>query len=272
MSIYTFITPKTCRRMALTSATALALLAYPLYSGALTGLGLHDPAIAHAQNQGGQGQGGQGKGGQGYHGGNAGSGGSASGSHGSSSTSEGETDSDKKGPKFQGGENARKPADGERGGKPVWAQEGIPEVELGRLSVARAPNQVIDKALVEALANFDPAKSAALYSMTAEQFAAYLVANYDTVTRIDSPLENLGLYKDVLADGKTQLTGVTPASKIDLAAIFLGSASDKTIPVTTDTVIAVTKILNLTLTDAEVAALATKAEAVRAAILEGHGE
>ncbi|MCW5859887.1 MAG: hypothetical protein KIS63_16435 [Caldilineales bacterium] len=179
-------------------------------------------------------------------------------------------DSDAKGPKYMGGE--RRPEPGSRGGKPVWAQEGIPEVELGRLNVARAPAHVIEKAFYEALANFDPTKSAALYSMTAEQFAAYVQANYATVVRIDSPLENLGLFQDIRADGQTQLPGVTPASSLDLAAIFLGSASDKTIPITTDTVKAINTILKLpALSDAEVAAIATKAEAVRLAILAGHG-
>ena len=56
------------------------------------------------------------------------------------------TDSDKKGPRFGGGTNTSKPAPGTTGGRPVWAKEGIPAVELGRLSVARAPAHVIDKA------------------------------------------------------------------------------------------------------------------------------
>ena len=71
----------------------------------------------------------------------------------------------------------------------------------------------------------------------------------------------------------TQLAGVTPASALDLAAILLGSASDKTITVSNDTVFAVNTILQLpTLSDADLAILAAKAEAVRATILKGHGE
>lgn len=258
-------------------ASALALMVAPGVIGQLTGSHFNTgSALAQqgqGQGQGHQGGGGQGAGGSGGTGGHGGSmSGSGSGSSGGASSESGQrgpsADSDAKGPKYQGGQG-----DVSHGGKPVWAQEGIPEVELGRLSVARSPARVIDKALAEALANFDPSLSASLYSMTAEQFAAYVQANYATVTRIDSPLENLGLYKDILADGATQLNGVTPASSIDLAAIFLGSASDKTIPVTTDTVIAVTTILKLpTLTDAQVASLAAKAEAVRLAILAGHGE
>lgn len=258
----------TLKNTLIAGASALALIAGPGLIEKATGIHF-DSGVAQAQQgQGHQGGGGGGQGGQG----GGGKGGSGSGS-GGSSTDSGQhgpsADSDAKGPKYQGGTSQT----GSHGGKPVWAQEGIPEVELGRLSVARSPDKVIDKALAEAVANFDPALSATLYSMTAEQFAAYLQANYATVTRIDSPLENLGLYKDILADGQTQLAGVTPASSLDLAAIFLGSASDKTIPVTTDTVVAVTTIMQLpALTDAQVASLAAKAEAVRLAILAGHGE
>jgi len=42
-----------------------------------------------------------------------------------------------------------------RGGRPVWAQEGIPEVELGRLNMARAPAHVLMRALDEAVLRFD---------------------------------------------------------------------------------------------------------------------
>ena len=68
-------------------------------------------------------------------------------------------------------------------------------------------------------------------------------------------------------------TGVTPASTTDLAAIFLGSASDKTIAVTAETVTAINTILQLpALTPEQTADLAAKAEAVREAISIGHGE
>jgi hypothetical protein len=177
-------------------------------------------------------------------------------------------DSDAKGPRYGGGEG-----DATHGGKPIWAQEGIPEVELGRLSVARSPEKVLLKALAEALANFTP-EMVSLYDMTAENAANLLKTQYDTTVRIDSPLENLALYQELLADGSTQLPGVTPASRNDLAAILLGSASDKTIAITEDTVKAVSIILGVenNLTASDITEIATKAEDVRAAISEGHGE
>lgn len=174
------------------------------------------------------------------------------------------SDSDGKGPRAgQGGQ-------GDKGGKPVWAQEGIPAVELGRLSVVRAPEHVIQRSLEEAVLTWDDAM-AALYELSAEDAAALLASDYDNVARYDSPLQNLGLYQDLLTDGYISLP-VAPASTIDLAAILLGSASDKTLEITTDTVLAVNKILDLPeLTDAAIEEIATKAEAVRLAILSGHG-
>lgn len=63
-----------------------------------------------------------------------------------------------------------------------------------------------------------------------------------------------------------------PASQLDLAAIFLGSASDKSIPISEDKVTAVNRILGLVEMDAEDrTVLAGKAETVREAILVGHG-
>ena len=161
------------------------------------------------------------------------------------------------------------------GRRPVWAREGIPEVELGRLNVSRAPGHVLGRAEGEALATYQQGMRA-LYSLDAEQAATLLAGSFGDVVRYDSPLQNLALYKDVMTFGDTQLRDVdpnlVPASQLDLAAIFLGSASDKTVPISADTVTAVNRILGLVEMDPdEKALLAGKAEAVRQAILVGHG-
>ncbi len=190
--------------------------------------------------QGGQGQGGQGQGGQ-------------------NGTGEGD------GTGQQGGGSA---ADG--GGKPVWAQEGIPEVELGRLSVARSPDKVLDQALAEAIATLTP-EMVDYYNMTLEEVVQELDLNFDEVAFIDSPLQNLALLNDLLADGTALAdAGVTWDDSL-LAAMLLGAASDKTIEISTETVIAVTTILGTPITGDEAAALADEAEAIRIAILAGHG-
>ena len=162
-----------------------------------------------------------------------------------------------------------------RGRRPVWAREGIPEVELGRLNVSRAPGHVLGRAEGEALASYQPGMRA-LYGLDAEQAAALLASSFSEVARYDSPLQNLALYKDVMTFGDTQLRSLdpdlVPASQLDLAAIFLGSASDKTVPISEDTVTAVNRILGLVEMDPdERALLAGKAETVRQAILAGHG-
>ena len=159
---------------------------------------------------------------------------------------------------------------GDAGGKPVWAQEGIPEVELGRLNVARSPRQVIDRAFNEALASFTP-EVAAFYALDLEAMEKELAENWDKVNIIDSPLQNLALLQDAL-DGESILSavGITTDNETLLAA-FLGTASDKAIPISTDTVTAITTILGYPLSEAEAASLAEKAERIRQSIVEGHG-
>ncbi len=256
------------RSAILAGVSALALMVGPQI---VSHVGGSHVGVAYAQ----EGTGGQGHRGQGSQGGGAGHRGGMGSGAGTSDHGSGQggpsADSDAKGPKYMGGGTG---STGAHGGKPVWAQEGVSsEVELGRLSVVRSPDQVIARALAEAVANFDAAKLAELYSKDAQSFADYVKANYATLTLVDSPLQNLGLYEDILTDGRTQLPSVTPKTTIDLAAIFLGSASDKTIPVTRDTVIAVDTILGVPqMTDAQIDLLAAKAEIVRQAILEGHGE
>lgn len=159
-----------------------------------------------------------------------------------------------------------------RGRRPVWAQEGIPEVELGRLNVGRAPGFVLARAENEALKEFTDSM-ASLYQLSAEEAATLFKDNYNDLVRIHSPVQNLALYKDIMTFNQTQLPGVTPASTFDLAAIFLGSASDKNIPISENSVIAINRILGLVeMNQEDIATLANKAESVRASILIGHGD
>ena len=202
---------------------------------------------------------GQGAGGQGSQSGQGNQGGQDSGQGGPDASSDG------KGPQ------AGAPADTNTGGgKPAWAQEGIPEVELGRLSVARSPDQVLDRAYAEALATISP-EIVAFYSLPIDQMISELSLNWDNVSIYDSPLQSLALMKDAL-DGESSLIaeGVTNSNDTLLAA-FLGIASDKNVPVTQDTVIAVTTILGTPIIGEAATALAADAEAIRIAVLAGHG-
>lgn len=210
-------------------------------------------------------QGGQGHGGQGAQSGQGNQGGSGAGQGGPDVTSDG------KGPQAGG------PSDtNSGGGKPVWAQEGIPEVELGRLSVARSPDQVLNRALEEALSTWDAATMEAFYSLPldstdpdATTVLTELSLNWDNLTIYDSPLQDLALLKDILEDGDSQLD-VNNNTDV-LMAVFLGVASDKVVPITTETVIAVTTILGYPILGDDAEDLAEDAEAVRIAVLAGHG-
>lgn len=237
----------------LLATSALAFLA--------VGTGIHSPAAAEEDGEGGQGQqgkaeSGQGKGGagsqqgQGNQGGGAGQGGP-------------DAESDGKGPQAGAPSSSG-------GGKPVWAQEGIPAVELGRLSVARSPEKVLDRALAEALSNIN-ADIVSFYNLDLEAAITTLSIEFDTVTMYDSPLQSLALLRDAL-DGTSVLAESGVTNDIDtLMALFIGVASDKTIPISTDTVIALTTILGAPLAADDAEALAIDAEAVRIAVLAGHG-
>lgn len=197
----------------------------------------------HTDHEGGQG--GQGRGGQGA--GRDGEGGNGSDGGGS------------------GGQQAS-----QNSGRPVWAQEGIPDVELGRLNVARSPNQVLDRAYHEALGSMTP-DVLAFYGNSLEGMIEQLSLHWDEVNFVDSPLQNLALLREAL-EGQSVLTdqGINSSNETLMAA-FLGTASDKSIPITTDTVLALATILKRPITSAAAAALAKDAERVRIAILAGHG-
>lgn len=258
-------------------------------------------APAWAQGQGQGGQGGQGGGGGGRGGPPDGRGGSGSGG----STVGGAPEGRGQGrptttgaPSGRGGESGQRgpsadsdgtphrgqPLPGARGGRPVWAGDGaIPEVELGRLNVSRAPVRVLESRYAELVANWATMgvtqvtfggvtyTVAQLYSLPAAQFAALLSAYYETFVRFDSPLENLALLRVIYLAPTTMLSGITPYSNSDLAAIAIGSASDKTIPISINTVVALNTILGLNIPADQIPYVATQAELVRQAIVSGHG-
>lgn len=243
------------KRVVVSTIAVMAVLGFALgQSGAPLGSFV---GAAWAGQETGQGhQGGQGAGGKGSQAGQG-----TSGEHGSGQGGPGE-DSDAKGP------HAGSPSSS-GGGKPVWSQEGIPEIELGRLNVARSPDKVLDQAYAEALKALT-ADMVSYYNLPLDEAIEQLSLNWDNISFIDSPLENLALLKDAL-DGSSALTdhGVTN-DLATLEAMLLGAASDKTVPITADTVVAVTTILGTPITGDAAVALAADADAVRIAILAGH--
>ena len=128
------------------------------------------------------------------------------------------------------------------------------EVELGRLNVARAPEKVLDHALLEAIS-----KLASGTEITLDPSGRFVI---DGVT-IDSPLENLALLKAILSapveDGMVILTAsgvvdgqdVTYTFEVPLetaglvAASALAAASDKTGTLSVDEVVYLAKFMDL---------------------------
>ena len=108
------------------------------------------------------------------------------------------------------------------------------EVDLGRLSVARAPTKVLDHSLTEALTKLTT--SGAVIALDA---AGRLTVNG---VAIDSPLENLALYKTYIATGT--LPGVTLPANFNPAAL-LAAAADKTGSISVDTVEYMNSILGI---------------------------
>lgn len=201
--------------------------------------------------------------------------------------------SEGKGPKYGAGDTA------DSGGQPIWASEGIPEGDYGRLNVARAPQHTRDQALAEALTTLaetedfivlypsldedgmpitvEVTRTAwSLYNVTDLATVVTLIENYRLfpIVRIDSPTQSLAVYQSVMTNNELlDLNGVTVAGDVVIqAAILLAGASDKTKAITTDTVVMVNTVLGLSSSTIGTTdeALAEAAEAVRQAIEIGH--
>ena len=94
---------------------------------------------------------------------------------------------------------------------------------------------------------------------------------WDSLTIIDSPLQNLAILRDIYDDGDWALAGTGIVPSDELAAIVIGTASDKTVPITEDTVKALNVIMDLDLTPEQITSIAAEAELVRQDILAAHG-
>lgn len=151
------------------------------------------------------------------------------------------------------------------------------EVEFGRLSVGRSPTKVLDHSLVEAVnkliaADASSTDNIAIVLDASGRLAIATTTVVDGVTTtvvkaIDSPLENLALYKAIanLTGTDRTITVAVPASKdggtaattltwtvpttinIDLLkASLLAAAGDKTGTITLDTVMYINPIVGVT--------------------------
>lgn len=146
-------------------------------------------------------------------------------------------------------------ADGEL---PAEYTDSVIAVEFGRLNISRAPSKVLEHSLTEALAKLDDGVFGD--TVTLDPSGRLVV---DGVA-IDSPLENLALYKALLTapvvDGMVVLSITTQVEgegdvtysfsvpedvRLDLAASAIAAASDKTGDLNVDEVVNISKFLGV---------------------------
>ena len=102
------------------------------------------------------------------------------------------------------------------------------EVDFGRASVVRSPTSVVDHALDEALAKLT---ADGVTLGTDEAGRITILVNGVVTSTIDSPLENLALYIDLvkgLVDGSATVEALGDLATLDTAASLLAGAADKT--------------------------------------------
>lgn len=132
------------------------------------------------------------------------------------------------------------------------------EVELGRLSVGRSPDRVLAAQLEDVISAINAADSLST-DLAGRIVLTTTVDGVATVKTIDSSVANLAIYTELLKTGT--IAGVTDTTKLAAigidtlsavskdellaAASFFAAASDKTIPITIDSVIYMNTILGI---------------------------
>ena len=132
----------------------------------------------------------------------------------------------------------------------------VQEVEFGRLSVSRAPEDVLDGRSEEVLYVLNNATDISVDA------AGRLVVTVDGETRtIDAPLENLSIYIALMETGSIEgvtndlgdfnflVDGTKTIEDMEAAASFLAAATDKTGEFTTDEIAYLNLILDIDVTD-----------------------
>jgi len=124
------------------------------------------------------------------------------------------------------------------------------EVDFGRINVARAPASVFEAQLADVIVNLATADCLTL-DPAGRLVANRVVVNPDTLldevltSTIDSPLQNLAIYRQLMLTGTLGAPLPQGASTLDTAARGLGVASDKTGEVNKDVVAYLNSIMGL---------------------------
>lgn len=136
--------------------------------------------------------------------------------------------------------------------------------------------QLFVRVEAEALAAYE-GEMARFYSLTADEAAEAVRLRPSETNRHRDPLHNLALYRLAVGVGTERFSrldgALTPASRLDLAAIFLGAASDSRVPITEETVFSLNRMFGLPrMSVEERRTLARKADKVRQGIVAGETE
>lgn len=120
------------------------------------------------------------------------------------------------------------------------------EVDFGRINDVRSPDAVLASQLDDVIVNLATADCLSLDP--AGRMVTSRVADDLTVTTsaIDSPLQNLAIYKQLILTGALGAPLPDGAGVLDTAARSLGAASDKTGEVSVDMVAYLNQIMGLT--------------------------
>lgn len=119
------------------------------------------------------------------------------------------------------------------------------EVDFGRTSVVRSPASVLEQQLQDVIVNLSTAGCVTLDP------AGRLVTSVNTdgvvsSAAIDSPLQNLAIYRQLMLTGSIGVNLPEPSNILDTAARSLGASSDKTGKISVDMVAYLNQILGLT--------------------------
>ena len=123
------------------------------------------------------------------------------------------------------------------------------EVDFGRTNVARSPESVFASQMDDVIVNLATADCVTLDPAGRLTTSTVDANNVVTSGAIDSPLQNLAIYKQLMLAGHLGADTdpiALPGTPLDTAARGLGAASDKTGKVNVDMVVYLNQILGLT--------------------------
>ena len=128
------------------------------------------------------------------------------------------------------------------------------EVDFGRINEARSSDEVFDSQLQDVVFNLatsdcvvslDPAGRMVTGTLLTDTPSDPLLPEEYTTSDIDSPLQNLAIYRQLIQTGSIGVPLPQGASVLDTAARALGAASDKTGEVNVDLVAYLNTIMGL---------------------------